>query len=205
VSRRGVSWVVAAVCALACLGAIAGGGIAARLPSPDPKEMVLQLGDLPAGFGKESGKYVSNVQVARKQDVSIAELRRWGRVIGYDVVFGKKRLVGLSQVDSSANTYETPGGAHDSFREQVAAATGPNDRGLVFKRLSTGGAIGHESRLYVARTKSGGVTVDVYAVVWRYSRVTAAVIGAGIAATVDAHVVVDLARKQQRHILAAVG
>lgn len=100
---------------------------------------------------------------------------------------------------------QDPGGAHDSFREQVAAATGPNDKGLVFKRLPTGGAIGHESRLYVARTTSGGVTVDVYAVVWRYSSVTAAIIGAGIAPTVDAHVVVDLARKQQRHILAAVG
>lgn len=119
---------LAVVCAPACRGAIAGGGTAARTPSPDPEEMVLRMGDLPAGFGKESGNYVSNVQVTRKQDVSIAELRRWGRVIGYDVVFGKKGLAGLSQVDSSANTYKTPGGAHDSFREQVAAATGPNDK-----------------------------------------------------------------------------
>jgi hypothetical protein len=196
--------VLTVVCALAFLGAIAGGGIAARAPSPDPKEMVLRLGDLPAGFGKESENYVSNVQVARRQGVSIAELTRWGRVIGYDAVFRNKALAGLSRADSSANTYRTPGGAHDSFREQVAAATGPNDKGLVFKRLPTGGAIGHESRLYVARTTSGGVTVDVYAVVWRYSSVTAAIIGAGIAPTVDAHVVVDLARKQQRHILAAV-
>jgi hypothetical protein len=167
--------------------------------------MVLRLGDLRAGFGKESAEYVSNVQVARERDVSLGELKRWGRLRGYDVVFGKRGLVGLLQIDSSANTYETPRGARESLRGQFSAATGPNGKGFVFKRLSMGGAIGRESRLYRATTKNGGVTVDVYAVVWRYSTVTAAIIAGGIAGTGDPEVVVALARKQQRYIAAEVG
>jgi hypothetical protein len=202
--RRGVAGAVAVIAFVSGGGAPVGASEVTRR-SPDPKEMVLRPGDLPAGFGNESAEYVSNLQVARERDVTLGQLKRWGRLSGYDVVFGKRGLVGLLQIDSSANTYETPRGARASLRGQFAAATGPNGKGLVFKRLSTGGAIGHEARLYRATTKNGGVTVDVYAVVWRYSTVTAAIIAGAIAGTADPEAVVALARKQQRYIAAEVG
>jgi hypothetical protein len=163
-------------------------GISAATASPtsvDPKAMVLRLNDLPAGFGRDEGHYVSNVRAARESEgVSLADYIRWGRITGYEANFSRSAIVGLIKVASDANTYRSVRGARDSLHDSFRSATQPNKAGFKFRRLSTGGPIGHESRLYTFRTKSGGYTIDGYFVIWRYFAVRASVLGGGIAGTV---------------------
>jgi hypothetical protein len=178
--------------------ALAGGYFAATaLPSskPDTKVMVLQLRDLPTGFGLEKGHYVSNAE-ANRQATTKKDYARLGRITGYDAEYTKRGIAGLIQVDSTASLYKTARGARDSIRVSFRAA----DRGGDFKRLSVGAPIGNESRLYLSTDKDNGVNVDIYSVVWRSGPVYAAVVAGGLAGTVDAVDVVALARKQQARI-----
>jgi hypothetical protein len=113
-------------------------------------------------------------------------------------VLGRKAIVGLIHVESSSSTYKSVQGAarslHASFRQALRPSSSR------FKRLSTGGPIGHEARFYTARTKSGGVSADIYLILWRYRTVRASVVGGGLPNTVRPEILVDLARKQQRRI-----
>jgi hypothetical protein len=190
--------------AAAVLAVIVVGTANAASTSADPKAMVLRLADLPAGFGVTGGHYVSNVRAARESDgVTVADYRRWGRVSGYERAFTRQAFAGLAQVESSASIYKSAHGAAESLHDSFRAAARPHD-GLRFKRLSTGGPIGHESRFYTLRKKSGSITVDVYVVLWRYGTVRAGVTGGGVAGTVVPEQVMVQARKQQRHIKAAL-
>ena len=166
--------------------------------------MVLRLNDLPVGFGQDSGHYSGNVAAA-KEGGSLADFIRWGRINGYESVFGRRAIVGLIKVSSASNTYKSARGARESLHASYRAALKPQAAGLKFTRLSTGGRIGHESRLYsLTGFKEGGLTGIGYIVQWRYRTVKASVIGAGIDGTVNAQAVVNLARKQQRRIEAAL-
>jgi hypothetical protein len=191
--------------AAACVGLIVVGTAMASSTAANPRLMVLRLTDLPAGFAANRGHYVSNVESARtsRGTASVADLRRWGRITGYETSFTRTALVGLIQVGSNATTYKSVRGAaaslHDTFRKALKPFNGYR-----FKRLSTGGPIGHESRLYMVRTKSGSTTIDLYLVAWRYFTVIASTQGAGVAGTVTPESVVALAKKQQRHIVAAL-
>jgi hypothetical protein len=61
---------------------------------------------------------------------------------------------------------------HASYRQALKPING-----VRYTRLSTGGPIGHESRMYTGRTKSGGTSLVVYLIAWRYFTVKAATIG----------------------------
>jgi len=74
----------------------------------------------------------------------------------------------------------------------------------VFKRVSSGGPIGEEARVYAANLKNEGVDVTVVTVIWRYQTVKAAIFAGGLRGTVDVAGVVRLARKQQARIEAAL-
>jgi hypothetical protein len=163
--------------------------------------MVVRLVDLPAGFGRESGTYVSNAQSAKASATpSLSVLIRWGRINGYDAKYSRSGIIGLITVESVSSTYKSSSGAavslHDSFH---AAATAS----VKFKPLSTGGPIGSESRLYTATVPVGGVTVITYAVLWRYRTVKATLLAAGVG-LVNIDSMVDLAQTQQRYIEAAL-
>jgi hypothetical protein len=178
------------------------GQAGAAKSSDDPKAMVLRLIDLPVGFGLEDGYYVSNAKAAKEASgqASLADFIRWGRINGYEANLTREALLGLIRVQSRASTYRTAGGARDSLHASFRVAAKRRFEGSKLKRLSTGGQIGHEARLYSATVKSGGVRLAVFLVGWRYFKVVASVLGVGVAGTVTADTVVGLARKQQRRI-----
>jgi hypothetical protein len=191
--------------AAACVGLMVVGTAAASSTAANPRLMVLRLTDLPAGFAANGGHYSGNVRAAKDSNgaASVAAFLRWGRITGYDNSFTRTALLGLIQVESSASTYKSVRGAADSLHASYRQALKPIN-GVRYTRLSTGGPIGHESRMYTGRTKSGGTSLVVYLIAWRYFTVKAATIGAGVAGTVTPETIVALARKQQRHIVQAL-
>jgi len=175
----------------------------------DTKRMVLGLSDLPAGFTVEKGRYVDNRAAARQttnqsQAKSLADYKRWGRIMGYERNFEREGLVGALQVESNASVYKTAKGATESTRESFSVATKPNVAGWVFKPVSAGGAIGHEARVYSTSVKQGGLDLTVVVVIWRYRTVKASIFAGGFKGTVDAAEIASLARKQQAKIEAAI-
>lgn len=189
---------------LAIIAAAAVPGAAATAPTSssaiDPKALVLQLRDVPAGFERTVGRYVSNAQSNRESAVK-KNYAQLGRISGYEAEFTKEAIVGILQITSAVGTYRTTAGAHNSLRISVRAAVATRE--VRFRRLSIGGRLGHEAYLHKATMTQDGTKVDVFAVAWRTGRVYAAVIAAALAGSADPADVVALARKQQSRIAAA--
>jgi hypothetical protein len=166
----------------------------------DTKQMVLRLGDLPAGFRLEQGRYVSNAQALKESPGK--DYVKLGRITGYEAEFVKEGspFTGILRLSSNASTYKTPAGAHASFRASVRAGQTSTPR---FRRLSLGAPLGHEARLLTATVMQNGVKVDVYTVLWRSGNVFASLFAGALAGTGDPAKVVSLAKKQQRRIVAA--
>jgi hypothetical protein len=181
--------------AVIALGTTAASGASA----PDTKRMVLRLQDAPAGFEQTLGRYVSNKQAAVGSQVK-KDYAKLGRITGYEATFEKSGLTGLLQINSSSSIYKTARGAHDSLLASAAGAEKATPR---FRRLSLGGSLGHEARLYKATLTNEGTKIDIISVVWRYKTVFSTVIAGGISGTFDPAQVVGLARKQQGRALAA--
>jgi hypothetical protein len=169
--------------------------------SADPKLMVLQLSDLPSGFSRGQARYVSNHQALRESTVK-KNYAKLGRINGYEAVFTKHGapLTGILQVNSTASTYKTAAGAQASLRISEVAAGRSRPR---FRRLSVGTPLGDEARLLTATVRQGGVTVDVYSLIWRSGSVYATVLAGALTGTGSPAQVVALAKKQQKRIVAA--
>jgi hypothetical protein len=193
---KGIAVLGASAVALLAIGAAS-----AATATPDPKRMVLQLGDLPSGFSQERGRYVSNAQAARETKVK-KNYARLGRINGYESDFTKHGapLVGILQVTSAASNYKTAAGAHTSIRISELAAQRSKPR---FRRLSVGTSLGDESRLLTVTLRQGGVTVDVYSLIWRSGRVYATILAGALSGTGSPAQIVALGKKQQKRILAA--
>jgi hypothetical protein len=178
-------------------------GAAATAPTSssatDPKALVLQLRDVPAGFERTTGRYVSNAQANRESSVK-KNYAKLGRITGYEAEFEKEAILGILQISSTASTYKTAAGAHNSIRISVQAADA--NREVRFRRLSVGGRLGHEAYFHKATMTRDGTKVDVFAVTWRTGRIYAGVLAAALAGSADPADVVALARKQQSRIAA---
>ncbi|MBA2463027.1 MAG: hypothetical protein H0V45_14915 [Actinobacteria bacterium] len=165
----------------------------------DPKTMVLQLRDLPAGFARTSARYVSNTQANRESKVK-KDYAKLGRVTGYEAIFQKEATTGIINVNSSAGAYKTARGARESFAITMRAVEATRE--IRFRRLPLGAKIGQEARLYKATVTENGIQVDLFTVAWRFDRVYAALTGGALAGTANPTAVVALARKQQARIAA---
>jgi len=93
------------------------------------KRMVLQPGDLPAGFSMEEGSFSTNEQVASggaDPQAELASLTEWGRILGHNVVFSPDSTVtneaGVLIVESTVSLYESDSGAAASFADAVKTA-----------------------------------------------------------------------------------
>lgn len=131
---------------------------AAPAARPDTKLMVLRLSDMPTGFGRESGHYVSNAQQAATTTPR-RDFEKLGRIIGYSASYTKDGIVGLLQIESEANLYRSASLAHVSFLGGVKSIEATKT--YVFKQLAVGARLGHEARLYKATTNQNGTKVDV--------------------------------------------
>jgi hypothetical protein len=160
------------------------------------KLMVLQLTDLPTGFGVDNGDYVSNAELATQN--SKKNYRKLGRLTGYDVVYTKLGVTGLLGIDSFASIYKSGAGAHDSMMLTLNSVE--RTRLPTYKRLPVAKVLGSETRFYFVRTNQEGTKVDMYTVAWRHGPIFAEVMGGGIAGTIDPAEVVALAIKQERRI-----
>jgi hypothetical protein len=118
--------------AVACDG---GGG--EETPSPVPpevrdqlKQMVLQAEDVPEGFKLVDEAFSTNEESAASAedpDGHLADLERWGRILGYEVTYeSAESAVGgqtlLFSIYSTASTYQSNEGASASFADAVEAA-----------------------------------------------------------------------------------
>ena len=91
------------------------------------KSMVLQLGDVPAGFSRADESFSSNEDIAGAGDDAaevLAKLTEWGRIAGHGVVFSPESSDqgGVLIVDSTVSLYENDTGASASFTDAVNTA-----------------------------------------------------------------------------------
>jgi hypothetical protein len=168
----------------------------------DPKKMVLQLQDLPTGFqtAADSG-YKSLTAAAKKSsNVSAAQYKAWGYVIGYEADYVRNgSLADLSSggvgLVSSASVYRTSAGAEKSLASSAKVCSQSS-----FSELSVGAKIGNEVHLCVAVRKGGGVTAQVYTVMWRRGRIKATVLLGGLKGSASPEQAVALAKRQDSRI-----
>lgn len=101
----------ASVLALAALALFVGTSPASAVgKTPDPKQIVLRLADLPVGFALTKGYYADNARgAAESASVTPADYMRWGRITGYEADFSREALIGIISLTSSGSTYRRPG------------------------------------------------------------------------------------------------
>jgi hypothetical protein len=189
---------------LSCVAAVA---VALSVPAAtaahqvvDTKRMVLQLADVPTGFERTKGRYVSNQQAAKESPGK--NYAKLGRLTGYEADFKRSgsRIVGVLLITSSASVYKTARGASASLAASKQSARKARPP---FRRLSLRTRLGNEAAMYVTTTRENGFKVEVYSIVWRSRNIFAAIIVGAFASTADPTQAVALAQKQQRRIAAA--
>jgi len=163
----------------------------------DPKAMVLQRSDLPSGFGRVLGQYITNGELAATTAPG-KNFRKLGRISGYYIAYSTTAPSGLTVVESFASVYDHKSGAHDSLEESVAQTTGSGQK-LVTARSALA-SLGSDARLLHLRTNQNGTKLDYYTVAWRDNRVFAEVRGAGRSGTIAPEDVIALAKKQDARI-----
>jgi hypothetical protein len=193
----------AGAAALAAVAVPAAQGVTqpARPAHPDTRAMVIQLADLPTGFGVDQGSYVSNAELAKEGD-SRKDYVKLGRLTGYNVTYKRPGLAGVLVLDAFASIYRSNTGAHDSLRLSLSGAA--KDGGASFHWLPSGPALGSETRVYAVSTKQNGMAVDFYTIAWRHGRVFAEVICGGVSGRISPAQAMALARKQEARIAAAL-
>jgi len=92
----------------------------ASTPAPTLSAIALQVHDLPARFFEASGAYQSNSDIARANGVTVASLRRRGRIMGYLVQYQRDSSRGAVLVANDLIEYKTAGDALAEYRLGVA-------------------------------------------------------------------------------------
>jgi len=169
--------------------------------TPDTRTMVIQLADLPTGFGVDQGAYVSNAELAKDGD-SRKDYVKLGRLTGYNVTYKRPGLGGVLVLDAFASIYRSNAGAHDSLRLSLSGAA--KHGGPSFRWIPSGPALGSEARVYAVSAKQNGMAVDYYTVAWRHGRVFAEVICGGVSGRISPAQAMALARKQEARIATAL-
>jgi len=152
-----------------------------RSTKADPKQMVLQLQDLPMGFHARSGSgYTPSLAAPNESVVNAAQYKAWGYVTGYAANFSKNSsvAVGTGLITSTAIVYRTSAGPEKSLASTVRVCSRPP-----LHELSLGTRIGDEAHLCVMAIMRGGMNVNTYALMWRRGRIAASIAVSGSAGT----------------------
>jgi len=125
------------VASLSLVAAACDGGGGEETPSPVPpelkdqlKRMVLQADDVPEGFKLVDEAFSTNEESAASADdpqSHLADLERWGRILGYEVTYESSAPAVAGQtilfsVYSTASIYESNEGASASLADAVEVA-----------------------------------------------------------------------------------
>jgi hypothetical protein len=192
--------IAAAVAALAA-ASIPAAGAGVQPAAPDTRSMVLRLSDLPRGFGRSEGAYVTNTYLDRASGVN-KDYEKLGRLTGYRATYRRVGISGVLGVDAFASIYRSSAGAHDSYAQSLAGAM--QDGGPTFRWLTLKPRLGNETRVYLVTELESGMRVDYYTIAWRRGRVFAEVIGGGVSGRITLAQVAALARKQEARIVGAL-
>ena len=168
----------------------------------DPAQFVLAEGDLPTGYVVDASntRAVTNADAARGRDSAyLRNLQSMGRISGYASGWRPEApdVQGPLQVESSASTFETVGGASDAFALGLKEAAGK------FTQVEMKESIGDEARMYTTVLKGANGDYTLYTVAWRYDRVLSTLSVASLKDTVTPGEAMVFAQKQQERIKAA--
>ncbi len=192
--------IAAAVAALAA-ASIPAAGAGVQPVTPDTRTMVLQLSDLPGGFGRAEGVYVTNAYLDRVSGVN-KDYEKLGRLAGYRATYRRVGISGVLGIDVFASVYRSSAGAHDSYAQSLAGAV--QDGGPTFRWLRLKPRLGSETRVFLVTLVQSGMRVDYFTIAWRHGRVFAEVTGGGMSGRITLAQVAALARKQEARIVEAL-
>jgi hypothetical protein len=186
------------VAGLAVLAGLALAAAAAPASRPSPRSMVLQLSDLPAGYGLAHAQVVSNADLKAK-DPAWKDYRKLGRITGYNASFTGFGVGGVTEIDAFASVYKTGVGAHNSLLLTLVQANSAAGTKIVDAGRKS---LGHDELVY--SMKGSTPKEALFTVAWRRGAVFAEVIGAGPYGRLHAADVVALAKKQDVRIARAL-
>lgn len=168
----------------------------AALASPAPKASVIRLHDLPTGFQTVAAHAYTLAAAAKRNQQTVAQLRSWGFVTAYEADYARnvalsKSLKGAIEVQSAVSEYKATRGAKLSLARSASGCRRPPST-----ELRTSAKIGDEVHLCQNLTRSNGVTLQAYAVVWRRGSQRGSLFMVGVKGGVSADQAVALARTQ---------
>jgi len=164
--------------------------ISASAAEVDPRMLVLQKADVPAGFqlDRDDSGLRSNEQEVKSDRRLRGLFRRWERVTGYEMEYDRRE----ASISSRADLFRTPEGARLVLAFFVDEFEKSGIRGLRRSPLR----IGAKGWLYGAKAVSSPYNV----VIWRHDRAFAGVAVFGLTRSQT----LALARAQQRRIAAVL-
>ncbi len=194
---RGESLAIAVVSTAIALAA-GGGGVQAQPNTKHLPAEVVQLGELPAGYTRQSATWLPN---SKAPDLSPAIYAAHGRLTGYTVTYIKRAIVGAGAVVSTINAYTGQKGAKWGYgraaaRKTVTYAGSP----LVLHPLSGGGGIGDARTAALAHLTGSMKQFDLLLVEWRRGGYVAQVSVVADALS-NPDLVFTLARKVDRRLV----
>ena len=169
----------------------------------DPSAFVLVEADVPDGYevDRENTRAVTNADASRGRDDAYKRtLESFGRIGGYASGWRPGASSGVSgplQIESSASTFESVGGATDAF------ALGVKEVGTKFTKVELKKGIGDEARMW--KTEVAGINgpLTLFTVAWRTGRVLSTMAVASEQGRVAADVATEYANKAQARVEAA--
>lgn len=168
----------------------------------DPSRFVLVEQDLPTGYvvDDENTRAITNADAAKGRDDSyLRQLLSWGRIAGYASGWRPATVdvEGPLQIQSSASTFETVGGAVDAFSSGLEEVTSE------FEEVDAGETVGEESRMWTRGLDAASGQLTVYAMAWRSGQVLATLAVTSRTGGVSANDALAYAQKQEARIEAA--
>lgn len=165
----------------------------------DPALFVLGEADLPDGYVVDppNTRSLSNADVAKGHDSAyLRDLQSKGRIGGYASGWrlNKAEQAGPIQIESQASTFETVGGAVDTYAQALGEVS-PK-----YKRVELTDTVGDESRMWTLSLDSANGPLTIFSVAWRSGRVLGALSTTSQAGTGSADDALAYAQKQQQRI-----
>lgn len=165
----------------------------------DPSQLVLTEVDVPKGYvvDRPNTRPVTNADASRGRPSSYKQtLASYGRIIGYASGWrpGSTGVSGPLQIQSSASTFETDGGAEDAF------ALGLKEIDQRYSKVEMAKTIGDESRMFSINLSDGHQQLVQFAVAWRSGRVLCTIAVTAEEDTVSSGEAEAYAQKQQQRI-----
>ena len=201
----------AAVAAAGCGGSGSSSGPAAPPTTPgqskasvfnDPALFVLAEADLPDGYVVDppNSRPVTNADTAKGRDNAyLRNIQSMGRIGGYASGWRltKAEVVGPIQIESSASTYETVGGAVDAY------ALALTEISPEYRAIDATDKVGDESRAWTRSIDGPNGPLTVYTLAWRSGRVLGALSATSQGDTGSLDDALAYAQKQQQRIEAS--